>query len=255
MSSLKMTFSLASLVLIFALVFAAMPAMAATGGPTVEIDHGQDKAKQTRGVFKIKLTFTEPVEAAPGNTDLMLQYYDKDNLGLGTAAQPTYVRADLNATPPIPAAGDPALSTTDAKIVNVAIDVSNIQAGAVGFQIVVGEDASTSKLVGGKGNATNSKNFALPPVHIGKVVIEATKVATDTDPTDGQDYDLTFTFKDTHATVGVAPGTPLDLSLHVKVTPDYVDAPVTTTDPTGEASGKDWVYKAMITRIPWEHLI
>ena len=112
-------------------------------------------------MFKIKLTFTEPVETAPADSALMLQYYDKDNLGLGSngPVQPTYVSENSVATPPI-LDGRPTLSTTDAKIVNVAIDVSSIEAGAVGFQIVVGEDASTSKLVGGKGNANPERRIS-----------------------------------------------------------------------------------------------
>ena len=71
MSSLKMTFSLASLVLIFALVFAAMPAMAADGGPTADIEAYSGKVdpndatsaayKAMRGDFKVKITFSQKI--------------------------------------------------------------------------------------------------------------------------------------------------------------------------------------------------
>ena len=49
MSSLKMTFSLASLVLIFALAFVAPLAMAADGGPTVSITKYSGKVLDTDG--------------------------------------------------------------------------------------------------------------------------------------------------------------------------------------------------------------
>ena len=52
MSSLKMTFSLASLVLIFALVF-AMPAMAADGGPTATLPISEGAGSQRCYVCRI----------------------------------------------------------------------------------------------------------------------------------------------------------------------------------------------------------
>ena len=55
MSSLKMTFSLASLVLIFAFAFAAMPVMAADGGP--EVTGLKLKDDSTRANFGFDLTF------------------------------------------------------------------------------------------------------------------------------------------------------------------------------------------------------
>jgi len=73
----RLTFSLASLTLIFALAFVASPAMAATGGPTVTFeeysgveDPAVDPSTQTaptaqhtqeRGDFRVKVTFSDPV--------------------------------------------------------------------------------------------------------------------------------------------------------------------------------------------------
>ena len=52
----RLTFSLASLILIFALAFVAMPVMAATGGPTVTITEysGKDNPNSTTGVNYVK---------------------------------------------------------------------------------------------------------------------------------------------------------------------------------------------------------
>ena len=72
MSSLKMTFSLASLVLIFAMVFAPTAVMAAAGGPTVTITEysGKDTFEMTTGDdhvqerddFRVKVEFDVAVK-------------------------------------------------------------------------------------------------------------------------------------------------------------------------------------------------
>ena len=52
----RLTFSLASLILIFALAFAAMPVIAAEGGPTVTITEysGKDNPNSTTGANYVK---------------------------------------------------------------------------------------------------------------------------------------------------------------------------------------------------------
>ncbi|RKU25873.1 hypothetical protein C6499_14250, partial [Candidatus Poribacteria bacterium] len=70
MSSLKMTFSLTSLILIFALAFAAMPVLAETGGlvPAITVYDGKVSAAtnavdhtQTRAAYWLKVSFDSPV--------------------------------------------------------------------------------------------------------------------------------------------------------------------------------------------------
>ena len=98
--SSRMTFSLASIILIFALAFATVPAMAATGGPTVTIteytgnetveDNTGDAHTQERGDFRVKFTFSHPV-AAPTLAST-LQAGNAAGL-VGTAQTPTSVTA------------------------------------------------------------------------------------------------------------------------------------------------------------------
>ena len=230
----RLTFSLASLILIFALVFVATPAMAATGGPTVTIAHGQAAAKQTRAVFKLKFTFDVAVTGFEAG-DATYQYYAKDGMPLGNVEPIT----------PVAVTNKPAEYTVD-------LDLSSPAADAVGIIVVVNADGATgNNALSSKHGITNqakSMRFDLPPEYIGKVEIVAKKDATDTDTSDGQDYDLTFTFKDTHATAGVEPDPPLTAAL-VTVEPTYVTTEVTLGTDTGDSatSGKDWVYKGSIT--------
>ena len=233
----RLTFSLASLFLIFALVFVAMPVMAATGGPTVTIAHGQAAAKQTRAVFKLKFTFDVAVTGFEAG-DATYQYYAKDGMPLGAVESIT----------PVAVTNKPAEYTVD-------LNLSSPEANAVGIIVVVNADGATgNNALSSKHGITNqakSMRFDLPPEYIGKVIIEAKKDATDTDTSDGQDYDLTFTFKDTHATAGVEPSPALTAEL-VTVEPSYVSTMVTLgTGATDSAtSGKDWVYKGSITHPP-----
>ena len=58
MSSLKMTFSLASLVILFAMVFVPTSVMAAAGGPTVTIsDAGTKDTASTRDYVSVEVHF------------------------------------------------------------------------------------------------------------------------------------------------------------------------------------------------------
>ncbi len=85
--SKKLTFSLASLVLIFALAFVAPLAMAATGGPTVDITEDKDPV-QTRDAFKLTFTFSDPVETVDAtNGQLAYTYWLVDSQGGRLAAE------------------------------------------------------------------------------------------------------------------------------------------------------------------------
>ena len=228
MSNRFLTFSLASLVLIFALAFVAMPAMAADGGPTVTItDAGTTATPSTRAAFLLKFVFSEPVEGFNVG-EATFRYYNKNNILIGTATDITPVVTDK-----------PAEYTA-------TISVSSPEAGAVGFTVSVAADVADSlDATSPLGNQAGSEQFTLPPLHLGKVVIKATKDADDTDTTDGQDYDLTFTFKDQ---TGV-PDTALSASDHITVTPSYITAPVTlgtAAQGTGDDED-DYIYNATIT--------
>ena len=228
----RLTFSLASLVLIFALAFAAMPVIAATGGPTVTIsDAGTTATPSTRAAFKLKFVWDVTVagfEAA----DVTASFYNKSN------RRTTAVTVG-------------ALTETtgkEGKEFTVDLDLSGAAATDVGFSVTVAENLATGDLVGnpkdGIGNVAKTVSFTLPPLHIGKVVVNAMKDADDTDPSNGQDYDLTFTFK---AQTG-APTTALTADL-VEVTPSYITAPVTfgnDAQGTGDAAA-DYIYNATIT--------
>ena len=99
MSSLKMTFSLTSLILILALSFAVMPAMAATGGPTVTITeysgaedpnvapHATTNAphKQERADFRLLVTFNARVETDLADADFTVRVAG----AIGEAAETT----------------------------------------------------------------------------------------------------------------------------------------------------------------------
>ena len=225
--SYRLTFSLASLILIFALAFAAMPVIAATGGPTVTIsDAGTTATPSTRAAFLLKFVFSKSVEGFETG-DATFRYYDKSNTLIGTAANVT-ITAVTN---------KPAEYTA-------SLDVSSPETGAVGFVVTVAADVATSlDATSPIGNQAKSMRFTLPPLHIGKVVINAKKDADDTDATDGQDYDLTFTFK---AQTG-APTEALTAE-RIVVEPSYVNAPVTVgTDAQGTDPATDYIYNATIT--------
>ena len=144
----RLTFSLASLILIFALVFAAMPAMAAPGGPAVTItDNGTTASPSTRSEFKLKFVFSAEVEDFDDNGDAEWRYYDKNDKLLGSSY-----------TPILPSAVD-----NKPKEYTATINVGeNIAAGAVGFVVRVPENKASTLTVQSLGNQTEIQKFALP---------------------------------------------------------------------------------------------
>ena len=98
MSSLKMTFSLTSLILIFALAFAAMPVMGADGGPTPTITEYSGlndpntaasatnvAHEQERGDFRLLVTFDALVTGTIAASDFVVSVAE----GVGKAAETT----------------------------------------------------------------------------------------------------------------------------------------------------------------------
>ena len=228
MSSLKMTFSLASLILIFALVFAAMPVLAQA--PTVTI---ADDGTTMRSQVKLKFTFSKDVSddgtsVTDGfeNNDANYRYYDKNGTSLGGGA--TNISTITETT------------GKGGKEYTATINMSSPETGAVGFEVVV---PASAVIVGGFGNQRTPKRIGLPPA-LGtarEVVIAAVKLATDTDTSDGQDYTVTFTFKGTGD-----PGLTFAANTQIAHTPSYVNLSWRTT-PTGAASSGNYVYTGVLT--------
>ena len=178
MMSSRLTFSLASLFLIFALGFAAMPVMAAVDGPTVDITQGMSK---TRAAFDLNFEFSHPVEAA-GSSSQTLDYTWRlvdaqtnllgSNATSGTATQKANSRTEYTAT--IDITGNTDNVNAVKVIVSVAADVKT--------------GTTTSNILG---NQAGRNEFTLPPVQ-GDTTVRVTQKAHD-DETPGK-YTITFTF-------------------------------------------------------------
>ena len=175
----RLTFSLASLILIFAMALAPATVMAAAGGPTVTItDNGTAATPSTRAAFLLKFTFSHAVEGfATG--DAQFRMYDKNGALLGSAADATLVP-----------------DTNDAKVYTASVDVST-ENTAVGFRVTVAADAATgSTTANSLGNQAKIQDFDLPPlVTTGSLTLSIAEAATQDAATDGKDYVLTVTYK------------------------------------------------------------
>ena len=207
----KLTFSLASLVLVFVLAFATMPAMAAPGGPTVTItDAGTSATPSTRAAFLLKFTFSDPVEGfADGEATFRL--YSKTAF-LGNVAG-TGITPVANASNP--------------REYTATIDVST-EATAVGFQVTVPADVATGNAPppgNNLGNQLKQQNFDLPPlVPAGSLVLSVAEAATQNAATDGKDYVLTLTYKDaSDAAAALSPEPTVD---HLTFDPSYLETAV-----------------------------
>ena len=166
----RLTFSLASLVLIFALAFAGLPAMAEDGGPTVTIAQGTDK---DRDDFDLTFTFSHPVEAqgsSGGTLAFAWRLVDAQTNLLGTAAetgsadQTADSRTKYTATLDIPTAA-------------AALNVD-----AVKVIVSVAENLKTGTTAGNsKRNQPAEMTFNLPPVQ-GDTTVEVTAEAVANEP-------------------------------------------------------------------------
>ena len=209
MSSLKMTFSLTSLILIFALAFVAMPAMAADGGPTVSITEytGKNAADpavdhvQMRTDFRLKVAFSHLV------TD-----FDATDVTVQTAASTTSLLATVSgATVTLlgttGAAGVPATELTANKVfvIGFTLDDSDFEAGyltvSIGADLATGAEAAVQNIGNQAGSFSTS---SLPKANdwtitasIGtdKPEITGGKLDGGTAGTPGTDtFDVNFTF-------------------------------------------------------------
>ena len=155
----KLTFSLASLVLIFALAFAAMPAMAVDGGPTVTIEAYSGKTDPndatsaayaaTRADFKVKLTFSHGVEA-PQSSEITFQAGNADGFvgSVGTAGTVTPV------------------TNSDNKVFVTTLDLSTgNRDAATEVAVDITADAVTGNTLDNRlGNQPDSARLTLPPI-------------------------------------------------------------------------------------------
>ena len=164
----KLTFSLASLVLIFALAFAALPAMAAPGGPTVTsitaysgkvltdagggvAALGTDDYVATRADFRVKITLSHGVTR---NASVEIQARAGNASGV--------VGAAVNATTPLE------LPNTDGKEFVVQFDLSDSTLNtATSVAVNVQEDAFTGDTLGNflGSQARISGALTLPPLN------------------------------------------------------------------------------------------
>ena len=239
MLSNKLTFSLASLIVLLVFAFATTSVMAADGGPTVTItDAGTTAAPSTRAAFKVKFTFSEPVGDFTGATgDATFQVYDKDGVRLGTETD-----IDLSANTVV-ASPDGTMYTATinlATVINALADPED-PADAVGVYITGPEDAATGTTENNIGNVRKVQGLPLPPSIAKKVEIVATKDPADTNAADGQTYDLTITFM-AQATV---PDPALTDAL-ITIEPEYLKGAMPVIGITGTAAA-NYVYTAEIT--------
>ena len=202
MSSLKMTFSLTSLILIFGLAFVAMPAMAATGGPTVAFEQysgvedpdavpgTQEMHTQARDDFRVKLTFSDPVETpVVGESDVQYRLAGTNGRFLGAAANVqavsgVYVSGE---------AGNIVLSETE--FVVTLPSITNNEATQV--IIIVPEDAVSGSTLGNNlGNVAGQSQAYTLPALLAPVTVKFGDV-TPVENTSGQQYTVNVIFEDT----------------------------------------------------------
>ena len=188
MSSRMMTFSLASLILIFALAFVAMPAIAATGGPTVtfaEYSGPEDPAtaadattnaphEQARDDFRVLLTFSHSVAALEA-ADVEVRMGSADGTFAGSAA--------------IAVAPVEVLDSGGKKYV-ATVTATGIADTITQVFVSIDDDAIDGNRNNLLGNVGNSMTFTLPPLNVGTVMLAAPKAVADTPG----DYTIVATF-------------------------------------------------------------
>ena len=222
----RLTFSLASLILIFAFAFVAMPAMAADGGPTVTItDNGTTASPSTRSAFKLKFTFSHSVTGFDDADDATFQLYDADEVLIGSPSN----------------VGSPTPVTNSTKEYTAQIDVSgSSDQNPVGFIVKVLADKATGNTLGNdRGNQPKTQKFDLPPtVTTGSMALKITEATTQSSTT-GTDYLLTLTY--TPATGSGDPSTdptPADII----VTPSYLRASVLSATDITDNTNDDGIF-------------
>ena len=246
----RLTFSLASLTLIFALAFVAMPAMAATGGPTVadadfveytgKVDgtSGAADYKKTRADFRVKVTFSHSVSGFDAGADATAELYDINGGQLSDTPAITITAlpfADAGATPPIVPDGKQYMLTVGA--------ITNDAATTV--RIVIPDDqAEGNTLANRLGVAGTSKSFGLPALIADTVSVALGAPAATTTP--GQyTIDAVFTNNAEGATA-VATLNPAFATSHVSVDPKTA-ATVSSIGTATDATAAPWTSTYEIT--------
>ena len=218
----RLTFSLASLFLIFAMAFVPTVVIAAAGGPTVAIDV---LGTPERNNIDVKFTFSTNVTGFGSATDATWQLYDKDDVLLGSSTALTPA-ADNTDTADVTEDNPKVWFDND-------IDVTTAFAAtptAVGVLIYVPADQATSTPTtthpAGLGNQANTKKIPLPPlVAEGTLTLSVAEAATQDPTTAGKDYVLTVAYKTGSPAAAATPSTVPTVD-HLTFDPAYVRAAV-----------------------------
>ena len=236
----KLTFSLASLIVIFALAFVATPVMAQVGvgitkytGFTTHTDATSDAHVQTRADFRVQLTFDEAVEALAVE-DVQVRYFNTETgiwtttANVGSAPTAVTITGESITAAPI----------TSRRYVVVA-STTTVQHTKV--EISIRADATRSATTS-NGNSAQTETFILPTVLNADVSFGEPMPH----PTDAATYlvDIIFTNNIDATTTATADDQPPisvgtnDLNdYYIDVTPDLADVtvgaltPVTAADP------------------------
>ena len=197
----RLTFSLTSLILIFALAFVAMPAMADHGGPTVTITPytGKNLATpavdhvQTRSDFRVKVEFSHLITGFD-TTDVTLQTAESRTSLLSPVTGGTPVTILSAASPGSGAGGVPATELTANKVYVLILDLQDADYAAGYMAVSIAKDMVTGAeaAVNGIGNETGSYDTdSLPKANAWTLtpVLDEDSVKQLADGETGDDFD------------------------------------------------------------------
>ena len=195
MSSLKMTFSLTSLILLFVMAVAPTSVMAAAGGPTVTdmALHEGTGVTQARSAVIVKVTFSDDIVVsttpADGFSDDDVEWNVKDaggNLLLTAPSTTSTAHAAL-----------PSTATVSTNMFIFSVDVSaQTAARTIAIRIPADKVKAEDKTLGGPGlgnQASEVFEFDLPPVVPNTAVIEVAQKMDGNEPVADR-YTLKVTF-------------------------------------------------------------
>ena len=195
----RLTFSLASLILIFAFAFVATPVMAASGGPTVTfVEYSgvedpslaagtQEMHAQARSDFRVKLTFSHPVTVP---TTANVQYRLVNTAGSFLAAA-----ADVSTVTQVYVSGE--VGSEVRSETEYVVTVPNItEATATRVIISIAEDVvNGSTLANSLGNVANTSEAYTLPALLAPVTVKFGDVTPVAD-SNGQQYTVNAIFED-----------------------------------------------------------
>ena len=252
----RLTFSLASLILIFALAFVAMPAMAADGGPTVTITPYTGKNTdtpavdhvQTRSDFRVKVTFSHFVTDLVA-TNVTLQTAASRTSLLSTVTSGTPVTVLSAASPGSGATGVPATELTANKVYVLILDLGDTDyaAGYMAVNIAADQVTGAEAAVVGLGNQPGSFDSSSLPKFTDWTItasIGTDKPEITGDKLDGGDgtnpgtdtFDVDFTYSGGTDTLPPIPANQIqvkDAATGTTIAATVIQAPSGATSPTG----------------------